>query len=70
MFCMSKSRYDPDKPVFQKLSKHDTLIHDQGKIWDEYERMFIDATGQGTPIGRQIAQLRNRKDRHDRGGRH
>jgi len=56
--------------VFHKLSKHDTLIHDQGKIWDEYERMFIDATGQGTPIGRQIAQLRNRKDRHDRGGRH
>ena len=57
---MSKSRYDPDKPVFQKLSRHDTLVHDQGKINDEYERMFSEATGQGVPIDRQIAQLRNR----------
>jgi hypothetical protein len=47
-------------PVFYKLSKDDTLIHDQGEIMDEYQRKFVEAGATVTRIDVQIDQLRER----------
>jgi len=65
---MSESRYNPDAPIFHKLTPKDFNVHDQGKIWDEYERMFIEASGQASPIERQLRVLKNRKERGSAGG--
>jgi len=52
--------YDKDVPIFHKLSSGDFNVHDQGEIWDEYDRMFIEAAGPAESISSQLRVLKNR----------